>query len=303
MAGSPSWRDGAASQHIQAGSPSWRDGAVAGSGCSAPGSVAERLGKEVDFQSDKRRKRKFEAYQLGNLAESDMSDGFEDEAQAFSHHEAKLDRAAERQKELKHEKTNPMRLRVSQIQQQHLRIFIDPGAASSALTAATSDLRVTMDVEHADIFVVHTLLAKDLTYKVMWAAMLLGSYMILPDFFTAQNHATVKYQATIGCRRILHITQGFKSHHPKLAEMLQGICRLQKSKWTLINTAALFQDSWQRSGQVKRSQHITLRVKDEKTVPGLNDAIRKFHLKEFHNHICRWTPSARAPPMTLDTVP
>ena len=293
VVGSPTGRDDATARGAQA-----KAGAKGKAKAKAKAKLPPPppLQEEERFLRVKARKRKVEAYQLGQLLPEEGSAELAQEAAAFAHQQMKTDKTAVMAQRLRQEKSSAMsRLLPGHIRQHGMRFHLPPLAAAALSAAELRLLRAALSpfrdnetpLEAADVLIVPTLDSQTLSHKVQWAGMLLGAYLVLPSFFTQENLAVIKYKGMIRRPRSVFITVGFRRQHPKLCDVLELLCaRVDGSAWKVFQEAADFHASWLGSNKTKRGQHLVLHAKtDRLPPPGVHRDVRKMHLKQFHSHI------------------
>ena len=94
----------------------------------------------------------------------------------------------------------------------------------------------------AALFVVESLDTTSMKHHTLWAAMLVGAFVISADDFSASRNtngsptAVLKFTAAVKCWRRVFITDMFKKKHPKLVELVCKICQKADSQWEVLET-------------------------------------------------------------------
>ncbi len=245
------------------------------------------LKKEESFQQDKLQKRKMEALQFGHLNEDEVTTTFKKKTDKFSQEQTRGDLRGERAIKLKARKLNPTGLEDHNLRSLQIHVSSD-AQFDFVMNALLRMHKESVPPAAADVFVVTSLDISDcqmqVGYKLQWAAMLIGAYMILPTYFKGRR-SCLKFDAAIGYWRAVYITQQFKEHHPKMVELLEAVALRPNSKWTICQTAIEFMALRGRNKQ-KKSQCVVLQGKGEQ-VQGIHADVKPFDFKALQKSICR----------------
>jgi hypothetical protein len=106
-------------------------------------------------------------------------------------------------------------------------------------------------VVDAALFVVESLDTTSMKHHSLWAAMLIGAFVISASDFSAAcgvRRAVLKFTAAVKFWRRVFITDMFKKKHPKLVELVCKMSQKADSQWEVLDTLEAINAEW-RSAQ------------------------------------------------------
>ena len=127
----------------------------------------------------------------------------------------------------------------------------------------------------AGLVVVKNLDPTSINHRTLWAAMLVGAFVLAKeDFLTASRRprsrvAVLKYNAAVSFWRRVHITNAFKTKHSKLVGLVETVCQKPSSKWKLLDTIQAINAEWhaaKRQGKSGQFQSSINKVDATRTV-------------------------------------
>jgi len=135
----------------------------------------------------------------------------------------------------------------------HFDVAIDRRQCS-LLGAVVANSRVD-----AALFVVESLDTTSMKHHSLWAAMLIGAFVISASDFSAAcgvRRAVLKFTAAVKFWRRVFITDMFKKKHPKLVDLVCKMSQKADSQWEVLDTLEAINAEWRsvqkkgKSGQV-----------------------------------------------------
>ena len=98
----------------------------------------------------------------------------------------------------------------------------------------------------AGLFVVESLVPTSIKHKTLWAAMLVGGFVVTAEDFSRRSNsiAVVKYTAAVSFWRRVFITDAFKGKHAKLVAFMYIVCQKPGSKWKILDTLEAINAEW-----------------------------------------------------------
>jgi hypothetical protein len=214
-------------KHGQHGSPQGVQAAV-----STDGAWCDALQKEVDFQEDKLKKRKLEAYRDGLLLEEEVDERLQQEATQATKKEVKA--AHDRHEdELRHQRRVVVPLPAMWYKDKAALIcegLLDDDKATLALNSL--GMQIAPDRASADVFLVSD--PAVVSKRSLWAAVLKGGYVSTIEGLYGKG-AAVKYEPALTSKRHIWFSPGFCAKHPMVVEITGQLLRaVAKAKWKII---------------------------------------------------------------------
>ena len=210
----------------------------------------DELMKEIEFQRDKRRKRKFEAFEFNHLCDDEVDADFEADAAAFFKDRAKKHKQAENKRKLDQKKRCPDHFDLKAVVPYGVHFDVPIDRQQCHRLGAN----ITSSRAEAALFVVERLDPTSIKHYTLWAAMLVGAFVITADAFSASSSsptAVLKYTAAVVFWRRVYITDVFKHKHPRLVEIVHAVCQKPDSRWQILDTIETINAEW-RSAKKKR---------------------------------------------------
>jgi hypothetical protein len=220
--------------------------------------MPNQIMKEVEFQQDKRKKRKFEALELNQLCGDEVDPELKADATAFFKDRQKKHKQAENKRKLDQKKLCPDYFDLKAVARfgVHFDVAIDRRQCS-LLGAVVANSRAD-----AALFVVESLDTKSMKHHTLWAAMLGGAFVISADDFSASRNTNgvpvLKFTAAVNFWRRLFITDMFKKKHPKLVELVCKMCQKADSQWEVLDTLEAINAEWRSAQKQRKSGQVVV---------------------------------------------
>jgi hypothetical protein len=225
------WLDKRAASIASLPAPSMadQDGAIAAACVSMWGDAHK---KEVEFQEQKGRAFKVEAF-LGNmLLESEIDkdirlDAAKEEAKRESNTKARNDKVAKAVQAM-----NPKVPSAAELEGK--TAFIEAEAKSTNLTQVLNEnnIGVTTERAGADFYVATSIASPGV--RTAWWAVAKGAFVFHPDHFVRGHGAVLKYKRAADTKRTLWLSSDVRQKHPKIVEIIEHFALREVSKWKLL---------------------------------------------------------------------
>ena len=198
--------------------------------------------KEVAFQQDKRRKRKFEALEFNNLCDHEIDSDFKADASAFFKDRTKKHKQAENRRRLDQQKRCPEHFDLMAVVPHGVYFDTSIHQRQCHILGA----KIVDSPSDAGLFVVESLVPTSIKHKTLWAAMLVGGFVVTAEDFSRRSNsiAVVKYTAAVSFWRRVFITDAFKGKHAKLVAFMHTVCQKPGSKWKILDTIEAINAEW-----------------------------------------------------------
>jgi hypothetical protein len=221
------------------------------------GALPPELQQEVKFQREKRSKRKFEALELDYLCKEEITDEVQGSAQKFPKGRAKLHKQAENKRARDQKKREPERLTLEELNGH--KVYVKQSDAAAVIDRVHAlGAETVSDVTDCTVLVVERLDPASLGRKTLWAAMLLGTYIVMPEFLHGKPSAILKYQAAIGFWRSTFITQKIQEKRKAMVELLLAVCARPESKWQILPSEAALARAWEAARRTGKAGQVVI---------------------------------------------
>lgn len=228
--------------------------------------LTDKQHHEIDFQHKKFLARKIEAYDIGLLVPTEVTDDFKLAADQHLAKRQKTDAVATRErfrrKMLQHGG------RVLPDDWLHgKRAHIGETVVMDEGVLLAKGMVMSIDVTDSDCFIVSDPTPKKLPVETRWAACLLGGYVVVPQVLTGSpGGAAVKFKAALLTKRDIWISPAFAAKHTDInTVILACVDHFAGCKWKLVAAAnaADYASVVAQAAVSRRSRFIGLVVKTE----------------------------------------
>ena len=233
--------------------------------------------KEVRFQKKARLEIHCAAVQQGVVAQHTLGEGAREKMHGYQQE------TLNRETQLVQKET-ALRRKLASPQMPDLRggkIFVDTGAADLlnqtpaewALALRRSELTIVQDRVGASVFCV--LNPGSPGDRVRAVASLIGGVLCTPELLLTGSGVALKLQRAIAWPRHIFLTVRCYDRHRVMIDVMQRVCRLNKSRWTWYLEAdgadrrALFLDRARKRQSNHTQELVTLLVDDEQAAFGM----------------------------------